>query len=61
VEALTNDLKGQPRQEFVTVLAEALASEGIAEDKKEVHDENHTDQKDSDEHSTENETTTEGH
>jgi mono/diheme cytochrome c family protein len=61
VDALTNDLKGQPRQEFVTVLAEALASEGITEDKKEVHDENHTDQKDSDEHSTENETTTEGH
>ena len=50
VDALTRDLKGQPRQEFVTVNDEINVSDLIIEDSQE-----------GDQHSTEIETTTEGH
>jgi hypothetical protein len=61
VDALTKDLKGQPRQEFVTVLVEGIALENSNVDKKKGADENHSDQKEGAHHSIENETTTEGH
>lgn len=50
VDALTRDLKGEPRQEFVTVNEEINVSDLIIEDSQ-----------DGDQHSTEIETTTEGH
>lgn len=56
VDALTKDLKGQPRQEFVTVnVNDDVDSEMNTEDHHdvEIHD--------VDDHATENESTTEGH
>jgi mono/diheme cytochrome c family protein len=61
VDALTKDLKGQARQEFVTVLVEDIAMDTNRDDSKQAHDENYSGQNVGVEHYTENETTTEGH